>query len=105
MSVVSERLEPGAEQRAANALLSVSDLHVSFRQGAELVPAVSGVSFHIDKGETFALVGESGSGKSVTALSVLRLLPHNARILKGRVMLGNTDLFGLPEYAMGAIRG
>lgn len=105
MSVVSERLEPGAEQRAANALLSVSDLHVSFRQGAELVPAVSGVSFHIDKGETFALVGESGSGKSVTALSVLRLLPHNARILKGRVMLGNTDLFGLPEYVMGAIRG
>jgi ABC-type microcin C transport system duplicated ATPase subunit YejF len=98
-------LEPGAEQRAANALLSVSDLHVSFRQGAELVPAVSGVSFHIDKGETFALVGESGSGKSVTALSVLRLLPHNARITKGRVMLGSTDLFRLPEYAMGAIRG
>ncbi|MGX2039500.1 ABC transporter ATP-binding protein [Methylocaldum sp. MU1018] len=105
MSVVSERLEPGAEQRAANALLSVSDLHVSFRQGAELVPAVGGVSFHIDKGETFALVGESGSGKSVTALSVLRLLPHSARITKGRVMLGSTDLFSLPEYAMGAIRG
>ncbi|WP_434111950.1 ABC transporter ATP-binding protein [Methylocaldum sp. GT1TLB] len=105
MSVVSEVLETGVERQPASSLLSVSDLHVSFRQGAELIAAVSGVSFHIDKGETFALVGESGSGKSVTALSVLRLLPHNGRIMRGQVSLGGTDLFGLPEYAMSAIRG
>jgi peptide/nickel transport system ATP-binding protein len=105
VSVVSEVLETGVERQPASSLLSVSDLHVSFRQGAELIPAVSGVSFHIDKGETFALVGESGSGKSVTALSVLRLLPHNGRIMRGQVSLGGTDLFGLPEYAMSAIRG
>lgn len=105
MSVVSEALDVGGERQAAAALLSVTDLHVSFRQGAELIPAVSGVSFRIDKGETFALVGESGSGKSVTALSVLRLLPHNGRIVRGGATLGGTDLFGLPEYAMSAIRG
>jgi peptide/nickel transport system ATP-binding protein len=105
VSVVSEVLETGVDRQPASSLLSVSDLHVSFRQGAELIPAVSGVSFHIDKGETFALVGESGSGKSVTALSVLRLLPHNGRIMRGQVSLGGTDLFGLPEYAMSAIRG
>jgi peptide/nickel transport system ATP-binding protein len=105
LNAASEVLDAKVQPEAAGALLSVSDLHVSFRQGAELIPAVCGVSFHIDKGETFALVGESGSGKSVTALSVLRLLPHNARIMKGQVMLGSTDLFGLPEYAMGAIRG
>ncbi|BBA36892.1 peptide ABC transporter ATP-binding protein [Methylocaldum marinum] len=105
MNAASEVLDAKTRPDAAGALLSVSDLHVSFRQGTELVPAVSGVSFHIDKGETFALVGESGSGKTVTALAVLRLLPHNARITKGRVMLGSTELFRLPEYAMGAIRG
>ena len=86
-------------------LLRVTDLRVSFRQGAHRITAVDGVSFHIDKGETFALVGESGSGKSVTALSVLRLLPHNARIHSGQVKLGRNDLFQLPESTMAAVRG
>ncbi|MGZ8249989.1 ABC transporter ATP-binding protein, partial [Methylomagnum sp.] len=89
----------------AERLLTVTNLHVAFKQGTDYVPAVDDISFHIDKGESFALVGESGSGKSVTALSVLRLLPHNARIGGGEVRLGGTDLFRLPEYAMGAIRG
>ena len=57
-------------------LLSVRDLHVSFGRGAREVKAVRGVSFDIDKGEAVALVGESGSGKSVTALSILQLLPY-----------------------------
>lgn len=89
----------------SQALLTVSNLRIAFKQGADWVPAVDGVSFHIGKGESFALVGESGSGKSVTALSVLRLLPQNGRILGGEVRLGGTDIFALPEFAMGAVRG
>ena len=59
-----------------NALLKIDDLSVTFGRGEDSVEAVRGVSFHIDKGETVALVGESGSGKSVTALSIMQLLPY-----------------------------
>ena len=86
-------------------LLSVENLRVGFRQGADFATAVDGIGFEIRRGETFALVGESGSGKSVTALSVLRLLPQNARIASGSVRLNGTDLFKLPESAMCGIRG
>jgi peptide/nickel transport system ATP-binding protein len=96
---------PPKNTAPAHPLLAVSNLRVAFRQGADFVPAVDGISFHIDPGESFALVGESGSGKSVTALSVLRLLPHNSRILGGTVTLGGRDVFALPEFAMGALRG
>lgn len=86
-------------------LLSVEDLHVGFQQGVDWVAAVNGIDFQIRRGETFALVGESGSGKSVTALSVLRLLPQNARILSGAVRLDGKDLLKMPEYRLGSIRG
>ncbi|HLF95932.1 MAG TPA: ATP-binding cassette domain-containing protein, partial [Methylococcaceae bacterium] len=82
-------------------LLEVKDLKVAF---GPLV-AVDGVSFAIRRGETFALVGESGSGKSVTALSVLRLLPGNGHILGGEARLAGQDLFRLPEAAMQRVRG
>ncbi|HEX5213015.1 MAG TPA: ATP-binding cassette domain-containing protein, partial [Pseudolabrys sp.] len=63
---------------ARNNLLSIRDLSVAFGQGEREVLAVDRVSFDIAKGETVALVGESGSGKSVTALSVMKLLPYPA---------------------------
>ncbi len=86
-------------------LLSVENLHVTFRQGAEEVHAVCGISFNIQQGETFALVGESGSGKSVTALSVLRLLPLGGLINQGSAVLNGVDLFKLPESELCKIRG
>jgi peptide/nickel transport system ATP-binding protein len=96
---------PGPQAPSAAPLLSVSGLRVAFRQGATSATAVDGVSFEIKPGEAFALVGESGSGKSVTALSVLRLLPMTGRILDGTARLAGEDLFGLSESAMNRVRG
>ena len=65
-------------------LLEVRDLTTRFRVEKRDIDAVRGVSFDLDKGETVALVGESGSGKSVTALSILQLLPYPTRQPSGR---------------------
>ena len=67
--------------------------------------AVDGVDIELRKGQCFALVGESGSGKSMTALSLMRLLPDTGRIADGKVLLGDQDLLALPEAAMRAVRG
>ncbi|HET9350635.1 MAG TPA: ABC transporter ATP-binding protein, partial [Burkholderiales bacterium] len=72
---------------------------------AGAVRAVDGIDFELRKGECFALVGESGSGKSMTALSLMRLLPEAGRIASGRVALDGIDLLALPEAAMRAVRG
>ncbi|MEO5338489.1 MAG: ABC transporter ATP-binding protein [Magnetospirillum sp. WYHS-4] len=83
-------------------LLEVADLRVSF--GA--AEAVRGVSFHIDRGETLALVGESGSGKSVSALSVVQLLPYPlARHPSGSVRFQGEELMGAPAHRLQAVRG
>ena len=66
---------------------------------------VDGVSFHIAVGETYALLGESGSGKSMTALSLMRLLPEGGRLAAGSIVLGDTDVRALPERAMRDVRG
>jgi microcin C transport system ATP-binding protein len=88
------------------ALLEVDDLHVDFTVEDRVVHAVRGVSFTIDAGQTVALVGESGSGKSVTALSVLRLLPYPpATHPKGRILYNGEDLLGTDERALRAVRG
>jgi len=87
-------------------LLQVRDLHVSFGRGANEVKAVRGVSFEIGKGEAVALVGESGSGKSVTALSILQLLPYPlAHHPKGSITFRGKELIGAREEVLRDIRG
>ena len=88
-----------------NVLLEVDDLQTEVDAGAETVHAVDGVSFELRRGECFALVGESGCGKSMTALSLMRLLPVAGRITSGAVRLEAQDLLALPEVAMRAVRG
>ena len=83
-------------------MLEIENLHVEFPK----VHAVRGVSFRIDEGETVALVGESGSGKSVTALSILQLLPYpRARHPAGSIRFRGTELIGASERALAPIRG
>jgi peptide/nickel transport system ATP-binding protein len=86
-------------------LLQVAGLRTQLDLAAGTVRAVDGVDLEIRKGECFALVGESGCGKSMTALSVMRLLPETGRIPDGRVLLAGQDLLALPEAAMRAVRG
>src|SRR6184192_3215938 len=87
-------------------LLDVRDLSVAFRQGEREMLAVDRVSFDITKGETVALVGESGSGKSVTALSILKLLPYPAaRHPSGLIHFKGRELLALPEAQIRHVRG
>jgi oligopeptide/dipeptide ABC transporter ATP-binding protein len=95
---------PGAE-RPPNPLLSVERLSTVFDVNGSALPAVSGVSFHVDAGETLCLVGESGSGKSVTAMSILRLVQAPGRIIGGRVLFEGRDLLALPERELQQVRG
>jgi microcin C transport system ATP-binding protein len=87
-------------------LLSVRDLSVAFRSAGRQTLAVDRVSFDIAKGETLALVGESGSGKSVTALSILKLLPYpSAQHPSGTIVFKGRDLLPLSERNMRKVRG
>jgi microcin C transport system ATP-binding protein len=86
-------------------LLSVRDLVVEFHQGGRVTTAVDGVSFDIAAGETLALVGESGSGKSVSALSVMRLLPPAAVIPRGTIAFKGKDLAKATDAELRAVRG
>jgi oligopeptide/dipeptide ABC transporter ATP-binding protein len=87
-------------------LLRVSELRTSFFTSDGEVRAVDGVTFDIDAGKTVGLVGESGCGKSVTALSIMRLLPHGTgRIVGGEIRFQAKNLAASPEQEMRAIRG
>ena len=85
--------------------MKVENLRTVLDTPAGALRAVDGISFELRQGECFALVGESGCGKSMTALSLMRLLPDAARIAGGSVGLDGVDLLGLPEAAMRSVRG
>lgn len=88
------------------ALLSVHNLSVSFGRGVAAVSAVKGVSFDLDRGQTLALVGESGSGKTVTALSILQLLPYpKAYHPTGSIRLAGQELVGATDKVLRPLRG
>jgi peptide/nickel transport system ATP-binding protein len=87
-------------------LLEIDNLQVGFDTEAGLLRAVDGVSCRIDKGRTLGLVGESGCGKTVTATSILRLVPNPpGRILGGQIRFGGTDILSLPREDLPKIRG
>ncbi len=86
-------------------LLSVRHLTTGFPSGDRWLPAVQDVSFDLSSGETLALVGESGSGKSLTAYSLLRLVPPPGRILGGEIRLDGRDIVTLDESELEQIRG
>jgi microcin C transport system ATP-binding protein len=90
---------------AKQPLVDVRNLSIQFGQGDQAVDAVKGVSFHIAKGEIVALVGESGSGKTLSALSIMQLLPPAARLPTGEILFGGTDLAKAPEAKLREIRG
>src|SRR5215471_450907 len=87
-------------------LLSVRDLSVAFIQGGRETLAVDRVSFDLAKGETLALVGESGSGKSVTALSIMKLLPYpSAHHPSGEIQFTGRELIAMNVREMRRVRG
>ena len=95
-----------APRSRAEPILDIADLRTWFFTRDGVVRAVDGVSFHVIPGETLAIVGESGCGKSVTALSVLRLIPSPpGRIVSGRIRFAGRDLLGLAEAEMREVRG
>ena len=87
-------------------LLQVKDLKTHFFTDAGVLPSVDGISFHINAGETLGIVGESGCGKSVTAMSILRLVPDPpGRIVGGEILFRGIDLCKLPLKNLRKIRG
>ena len=98
-------LDQQSTQATGDLALKVTDLTVKYRVGRITHTAVSNVSFAVRKGSIVALVGESGSGKSSLAHSLVGLLARNGRVDGGSVELGGTDVTGLTEREMQAIRG
>lgn len=88
-----------------SALLEVRNLRTTFPGALRPLPVVDDISFSLARGEVLALVGESGSGKSMTALSILRLVPKPGQVVAGEVMLAGEDLLQLPVTQMRRVRG
>ncbi len=106
MSTSSAPNDSPVSDAADSPLLQVNDLSVVFTQGDEEKEVVKRVSFSIERGETLALVGESGSGKSVTALSVMQLLPYPvASHPSGSILFKGKELIGASQSALRTIRG
>jgi peptide/nickel transport system ATP-binding protein len=85
--------------------LIIKDLKTFFYTQEGIAKAINGVDFFVEKGEILGVVGESGCGKSMTALSILRLVPRPGRIVSGEILLEGTDLLTLPQSQMRKIRG
>jgi peptide/nickel transport system ATP-binding protein len=86
-------------------LLEIEDLHTEIKLRRSVVHAVDGVTLSVAAGECLGIVGESGSGKTMTALSVMRLLPAGGAVTSGRISLDGTDITGLADDAMQQVRG
>jgi oligopeptide/dipeptide ABC transporter ATP-binding protein len=89
----------------AQTLLQVEDLHTQFFTSRGVVRAVDGVSLHIDVGETLGIVGESGCGKTMTALSILRLVPDPGKIVSGRILFRGNDVVKMGDEEIREFRG
>jgi oligopeptide/dipeptide ABC transporter ATP-binding protein len=96
---------PSPSRPASGPLLQVTGLRTTFPTRAGLVRAVTGVDFHVDRGEILGLVGESGCGKSVTSLSLLGLVAKPGRVDAGSVLFDGRDLLTLPDVELRKIRG
>ena len=96
---------PPANENSVTELLALHNLQVSFPTGNTSFQAVRGISLSLAAGSVLALVGESGSGKSMTALSIMRLLPPPGCISSGTIVFEGQDLVSLPEEALRKIRG
>src|SRR5699024_7402009 len=81
------------------------DVKTHFYTEKGMIPAVDGVSFHVDEGELVGIVGESGSGKSVTALSIMNLIEQPGKIVDGEILYNGEDLLQVSEKKMESIRG
>ncbi len=102
----AQNAPPAPEHASERVLLQVHDLVTEFRTDQGVVRAVDGVSFDIRTGETLGMVGESGCGKSVTALSVLRLVPSPpGRIVSGQILFDGEDLLAKDDASMRDMRG
>ncbi len=86
-------------------LLEVKDLKVDFQLDNQLIHAVDGVNLRVEKNEVVVLAGESGSGKTITALALVKILPPNANIVSGEIILEGENLLFLSEKQLSLIRG
>ncbi|MBW1778969.1 MAG: ABC transporter ATP-binding protein, partial [Deltaproteobacteria bacterium] len=86
------------------ALLEVEDLSIGYQTDQGILHAVEGVSFTVDRGRSLGLVGESGCGKTTLGMAILRLLPQNGMVLKGRILFEGRNLLELDAEAMRRIR-
>lgn len=103
---MTEKVLSMPQRQPSDDLLVIDNLHVDFLNAERQVSAVRGVSLRLKKGETVALVGESGSGKSITALSILQLLPYAVKSrITGSIRFAGKEIIGAPENEMKRIRG
>jgi oligopeptide/dipeptide ABC transporter ATP-binding protein len=96
---------PGSGGDVAAPLLQVRDLHVSFKMEYNTIYAVQGLNFDVRAGERVGMVGESGSGKSISALSIMQMVPSPGRVTKGQITFGGQELVGLSRKGMRRVRG